>query len=106
MTLTNEDLTAIKGVVQETIQESVPGIVQPMIDRSLEHFAVIVGDGFNEVAERFNQVDAEIAGLKTDVAELKTDMREVKWSLADTVRRAEFLDVRDRVMRLEQRHQA
>jgi chromosome segregation ATPase len=47
------------------------------------------------------ELKTDVAELKTDVAELKTDMREVKWGLADSVRRPEFSDLRDRVIRLE-----
>ena len=97
MTLTTEDLSAIKGVVSDTISETVPEMIQAAIDT----LSLQIGEGFNEVTERFEQVEADISDLKTDVAELKTDMREVKWSLADTVRRGEFLDVRTRVERLE-----
>jgi polyhydroxyalkanoate synthesis regulator phasin len=92
MSLTKEDLSAIKS----------------LIDGSIDALSLQVGQGFNEMSERFDQAEADIADLKSDVAELKTDvstlktdMREVKWGLADTVRRVEFHDLRTRVERLE-----
>jgi hypothetical protein len=90
MTLTTEDLRAIKSTVSDTINET----MQPMIDASVEKFANIVGEGFNEITERFNQIDERFDHMEAD-------LHEVKWSLSDTVRRAEFLDVRNRVVHLE-----
>lgn len=108
MTLTTKDLTAISGLLdtrlaaqEARLEAKIDAKIDTKIDAAIEQFAGIVSVGFNEVTERFNQIDTEIAELKTDVAELKTDMREVKWNLTDTVRRAEFLDLRDRVNRLE-----
>lgn len=106
MSLTTEDLSAIKA----------------LFDAQLDSLTLQIGEGFSEVAENFADVRTDIAELKTDVtllknemvdvksdivliksdiSELKLDMREVKWGFADTVRRSEFLDVRDRVTRLE-----
>lgn len=107
MTLTTEDLSAIKSLVET--------IVDHRVDGAIDSLSVQIGEGFNEVAENFADLRTDIAELKTDVrllkidmvevktdiAEIKLDMREVKWGLADTVRRSEFLDVRDRVTRLE-----
>lgn len=107
MSLTAQDLTAIKDIVKD--------IVDTSIEKSNDALSLQIGQGFNEVTERFEVVEADIAELKSDVAELKSDvaelksdvaelkldMREVKWSLADTVRRPEFLDLRARVERLE-----
>jgi polyhydroxyalkanoate synthesis regulator phasin len=134
MTLTTQDLSAIKGIVgteiERAIDSKVPPMinvaidraidnkVKPLIDDAIDDLSLKIGQGFNEVTERFDRVEGDIAVIKTnvselktdvsalkvDVAELKVDMREVKWGIDDTVRRAEFLDVRDRVTRLEQRH--
>jgi hypothetical protein len=126
MTLTTEDLSAIKLMMEE--------VVDHKIDSAIDNLSVQIVEGFNEVSENFIEVRSDIAELKSDVAELKTDvaelkidvrllkidmvevktdvaelkldMREVKWGLADTVRRAEFLDVRDRVTRLEHRRES
>lgn len=102
MSLTATDLTAIKDIVHESINEAIetkipPMIshaietqVPPMIDKAIDTLSLQIGEGFNEVSERFDRVETRLDHLESDVATLKTDMREVKWSLADTVRRAEF----------------
>jgi len=54
-----------------------------------------------ELKSDVSELKTDVAELKTDVSELKVDMREVKWGLAETVRRPEFIDVRDRMTRLE-----
>jgi hypothetical protein len=90
MALTTQDLTAIKGIVDTSVKTAV--------DTAIDNFAITVAQSFNDMSDR---LDTDFSELKADVSEVKNDVREVKWHLADTVRRGEFLDVRQRVERLE-----
>jgi SMC interacting uncharacterized protein involved in chromosome segregation len=109
MSLTTQDLTAIKEIFDTTFDDRIETKIRPMvheivndaIDKAVDDLSLSIGQGFNEATERFVRIEADITELKTDVTELKTDMREVKYHLTDTVRRAEFLDLHDRVTHLE-----
>lgn len=91
MALTKEDLSAIKTIVETVVDEKVDGL------------AVQVGEGFNEVSKRFEQVDRRFDRVERRLDRIETDIREVKWDLADTVRRGEFMELRDRVTELEKK---
>ncbi len=116
MSLTTQDLSAIKGIMDTSINSAIDTKVPPMIeaaietkvpamiDRANDTLSLQIGQGFNEVTDNFAKVNSRLDNLENDVSELKVDMREVKWGLSDTVRRSEFLDVRTRVERLEHRN--
>ena len=66
MALTDQDLSAIKSIVNTSV------------DAGIDKLSLQVGEGFNEVSERLDRVASDVAVLKDDVAVLKDDMREVK----------------------------
>jgi phage shock protein A len=72
-----------------------------MIDTAIEGLAATIAEDFAQFNQRFDHLETDVTELRSDVAELKVDMREVKWHLADTVHRSDFLDLRDRVQKLE-----
>jgi hypothetical protein len=74
MALTKQDLDAINGIVGK-------------VDSKVDNLALAVADGFKAVDERFDRVE--------------TELHSIRWDLSDTVRRGEFLDLRDRVEKLE-----
>lgn len=117
--LVQQVVNASVAHTNDTIKEN-----NKIIGRAFDNLTLMIGEGFNEVSENFievrsdinvlqsdmievkaaiSELKADVSLLKADVSELKLDMRDVKWGLADTVHRTEFLDVRDRVTRLEHR---
>ncbi|MDB5179114.1 MAG: hypothetical protein JWN01_1057 [Patescibacteria group bacterium] len=71
MTLTTQDLHAIRGIVTDTIKETVPSIVDSAVGKAIDELSLQVGASFNEMTERFE-------GIEADITEFKTDMHEVK----------------------------
>jgi len=85
MSLTIEDLEAIKGIVKGIVSESEESLATTVaqdfarMDERFEHIEGDIIELKNDVAE----LKTDVAELKSDVTELKIDMREVKWSLAE-----------------------
>ena len=99
MALTTEDLSSIKSMMIETIQDTVPDIVTKIVDTKFDELAILMGQGFNEVHERFNKFESRMATSEQFVDEFK-------WKLHETATRADVEDLRVRVIRLEHQPRA
>lgn len=86
MSLTNDDLQAIKGVVTET--------VQPMIDE----LALQTAAGFNEVHTRIDGVESRLGGVETrlggQIDSLETTTNRIENKLDATIDRVDDHEVR------------
>jgi predicted translin family RNA/ssDNA-binding protein len=108
MALTKQDLLQIKGVVKETVDESIsqppPAMInairealkpdfaelrttvlqvtREMINEATDDICTVMRDGFTEVGVKFQKVDKRLDRIEKDVKILKTDMKAVK-RLAD-----------------------
>jgi hypothetical protein len=83
MSLSPQDLTAIKNVVDESINHAietkVPPMIEhlvnraietkvpPLIDRAIDELSLQIGRGFNEVSENFKIVNHRLDQLETAV---------------------------------------
>jgi hypothetical protein len=56
MALTKQDLEGIKGVVEEAVEEKVPGI----IERTVEPYFQAIQKDFSNVYDRFDRIEALI----------------------------------------------
>jgi predicted nucleic acid-binding Zn-ribbon protein len=57
MSLTKQDLQAIKGVVDNSIDDAITNRIQPMISEAVEELRLQIAVGFAGVDERFAEVD-------------------------------------------------
>lgn len=90
MSLTSDDLQAIKGIVEN------------IVDDAKEEIKIDVAAGFTEVHEKIDGLRTDVDELRTDVDELKTDMAEVKDTVSriEDVQRAEVARVDDHAERI------
>ncbi len=78
MSLTNDDLKAIKGIV----------------DNAFEKSDIATAAGFAEVHEKIDGLQSDVGGLRTDVDELHTGVNRIESKLDPTIERADIHDVR------------
>jgi predicted nucleic acid-binding Zn-ribbon protein len=80
--LEEKDLQLIKGIVKETV------------DESIEKFAIIVGQSFAKMDERFDKIEQDIREMREEIASLK-------YQLAMTNERLDKLE--ERMARIEEK---
>ena len=105
MALTKQDKQDLAGIVKTQVVEAVKdlptkaevkNIVGTAVDEGVETLAAMVKRGFDSVDEKFAGVDRQLATIKSDVAH-------VNFQLTETVHRGEFLDLKQRVDKLEKK---
>lgn len=130
MSLTNEDLKKIRGVVKEEVDQSIADKVRPIIkeeigeaietkvrpivqeevDKGVEFLASITKKEFDIVHGEFDIVHKEISDIKIDVTDIKIDIAGVKTDIADhdfkmteLVPKVQHFYLEQRVRRLEEK---
>jgi len=117
MSLTTQDLDAIKGIVDTSIDDAITNRVKPMIDEAVEDLRLHTAAGFAEMDERFAQVDkrfaqvdarfgsleqkvdridGELQTVKHTVTRIDHDLHELTGEVSIVNKRLERLDRHDR----------
>ena len=93
MVLTKKDLKEIGGVVE--------GVVE----KKLDSFAVMVKKGFDETATKkdFKELKEELTDVKKDVKVIKHSVNNLEFIATEMVRRNEFLELKKEVEILKQK---
>ena len=79
MSLTTNDLQAIKGIVDDAIDRKVPGIVtrivEPAINRAINELSRQTAAGFAEVHEKIDRMDKRLTRVEDTVDRIEVHLR-------------------------------
>jgi hypothetical protein len=81
---------------REDIKNDTRQIVTEVVGQAVVELATATKQGFDAVDQRFNTIEI-------DMKELKADVKELKFQMAETVHRPEFLELKQRVEKLERK---
>ena len=71
MSLTQQDLAAIKGIVDTSIDHAITTRIKPMIDEAAEDLRLHTAAGFAGHDERMNKMDVRMDGMANDLHYLR-----------------------------------
>lgn len=98
MSLTDEDLTQVRGIVVDTVTNAIQELILPRFDEHDKRFDVLEADmaevkkDVRVLKQDVTELKEDVRVLKEDVRVLKSDMREVKDQLSSLDGRVEAME--------------
>jgi septal ring factor EnvC (AmiA/AmiB activator) len=92
MSLTKQDLEAIKGIVEHSLDYAITHRIKPMIDAAVEELRLQTAAGFSGVDERFALVDARFEQIDKRFEQVDARFEQVDKRFGQLEKRAGSLE--------------
>ena len=78
MSLTKDDLRAVRAAVDESINERMPVMIDVYIKPMFTELESRISGAFDETQTQINDLKTDVDGMKTDLSDIKKDVKDIK----------------------------